>query len=70
MFCIELLKTVEQAYALDAKNSNTLCVDAFSKEMENVGVAYEVLPDGASIPISIQFVQCHMVFNIRIEEFR
>ena len=33
--------TVEQAYALDAKNSNTLWADTISKEMENVRVAFD-----------------------------
>ena len=35
-FDIELLKTLEQNYALDAKNGNTFWEDAISKEMENV----------------------------------
>ena len=43
---------------------------ALSKEMENVRVAFEVLPDGMSVPIVLQFVQCHMVFNIKMEDFR
>ena len=56
-FGIELPKTVEQALALDAKNGNTLWADAISKEMENVRVAFEVLPDSKSTPIGHQFVQ-------------
>ena len=32
----ELLKTVEEALALDAKNGSTLWANAISKEMENV----------------------------------
>ena len=55
-FGIELPKTVEQALALDAKNGNTLWADAISKEMENVRVAFEVLPDGKPVPIGSQFV--------------
>ena len=55
-FGIELPKTVEQALALDAKNGNTLWADAISKEMENVRVAFEVLPGGKSVPIGHQFV--------------
>ena len=55
-FGIELPKTVEQALALDAKNGNTLWADAISKEMENVRVAFKVLPDGKSVPIGHQFV--------------
>ena len=57
-------------YALDAKNGNTLWADAITKEMENVRVAFEVLPDGKSVPIGHQFVQCHTVFDIKMEEFR
>ena len=61
---------MEEALVLDAKNGNILLADAISKELENVKVAYEVLPDGKSVPIGHQFVQCHMVFNIKMEDFR
>ena len=54
-FGIELPMTVEQAYALYAKNSNTLWADAISKEMENFKVIFEVLPDGKSVSIGHQF---------------
>ena len=50
-FGIELAKTVDQALALNAKNGNSICADAISKEMENVRVAFEVLPDGKPVPI-------------------
>ena len=56
--------------ALDAKNGNTLWADAISKELENVGIAFEVLPDGKKAPIYHQFVIYHMVFNIKMEYFR
>ena len=55
-FGIELPKIVEEALTLDARNGNTLWADAISKEMEHVRVAFEVLPDGKSIPICHQFV--------------
>ena len=61
---------MEQAYALDAKNGNKFWVDAISKEMEKVRMALKVLPDGPSIPIGNRFVQCHMVFNIKMENIR
>ena len=51
-FGIELPKTIEQALALDAKNGNTLWADVISKELENVRVAYEILSDQKSAPIS------------------
>ena len=33
-------------------------------------MAFEVLPDGTSAPIGYQVVQCHMVFDIKMEDFR
>ena len=38
--------------------------------MENVRVAFEFLTDGKSVPIGHQFVPCHVVFNIKMEDFR
>ena len=38
--------------------------------MGNVRVAFEVSPNGTSVPFGYQFVWCHMVFNIKIEDFR
>ena len=55
---------------MDAKNGNTLWADAISKEMENVRVVFEVLPGQKSVPIGHQFVQCHMVFDIKMDNFR
>ena len=55
-FGIELLKTMEQAYALDVKNGNTLWVDTISKELENCRVVFEILPDGKKAPIGHQFM--------------
>ena len=69
-FGIELPKTVEEALTLDAKYGNTLWADAISKKMENNRVAFEVLPDGKPVPIGHKFVRCHMVFNVKMEEFR
>ena len=40
------------------------------KELENDKVAFEILPDWKKAPIGHQFVQCHMVFNIKMEDVR
>ena len=61
---------MEEALTLDTKNGNTIWADAISKAMENVRVAFKVLPDGKSVPIGHQFVQCHMVFYVKMENFR
>ena len=44
--------------------------DVTSKKMENVRVAFKVLPDGKSVSIGHQFVLCYMIFDIKMEDFR
>ena len=46
---------MEEALALDAKNYNTLLTDGTQKEMENVRVAFKILPEGTRAPIGHQF---------------
>ena len=55
---------------MDAKNGNTIWADAISKKLENVKVAFEILPDGKKAPINHKFMQCHMVFNITMDNSR
>ena len=61
---------MEKAFTLDAKGSNTSLADTISKEMENVIMAFEVLPDKKSVCIGHQFVQCHMMFDEKMKDFR
>ena len=61
---------MKQAHALDAKNGNILWAVAISKDMENVKVAFEVLLDRKLVHIGHQFVQCHIVLDIKMEDFR
>ena len=49
-FGIEHPKTVEEAYALDAKDGNTFWADVISKEMENIKVAFESYQMGNQYP--------------------
>ncbi len=53
-FGIEIPKTVNEALALDRKNANTLWADAIPKEMREVHIAFNILPDGGSVPIGYQ----------------
>ncbi len=50
-FGIEVPKTVKEALALDCKNGNTLWADAIAKEMKEVRIAFNILPDECSAPI-------------------
>ena len=68
-FGIEIPKTVNEALALDCKNDNTLWVDAITKEMREVCIALNILPDGGFAPIGYQKILCHMVFDVKMEDF-
>jgi len=69
-FGIEVPKTVNEALELDKKNSNTLWADAIAKEMKDVRVAIKILIDGQSVPIGYQKIPCHMIFDVKMEDFR
>ncbi len=66
---IELPKTVKEALELDKKNCNTFWADAIAKEMKDVRVAFKILLDGQSAPIGYQKIPCHMIFDIKLEDF-
>ena len=34
---------------------------------ENVKVAFKVLPDGKEVPVGHQHMNCHMVFDLKID---
>jgi len=69
-FGIELPKTVGEALALDKKNGNTLWADAIAKEMKNVKIAFDILEDGVDAPRGHKQIRCHMIFDIKMEDFR
>ena len=69
-FGIECPKTVEEALALDSKNGNTLWADAITKEMKNVRVAFNIGEKGDSPPVGHQFIKCHMIFDVKMEDLR
>ncbi len=69
-FGIDLPKTVKKALELDKKNSNTFWADAIAKEMKGICVAFKILLDGQSAPIGYQKIPCHMIFDIKMDEFR
>jgi hypothetical protein len=38
--------------------------------MKNVRVAFDVLADGVAPPPDHQFIRCHMIFDVKMEDFR
>ena len=69
-FGIEVPKTVAEAHDLDRKNGNTLWMDAIVKEMREVQKAFKIIPDDQTAPIGYQKIPCHMVFDIKMEDFK
>ena len=69
-FGIELPKTVKDALAIDEATGTTFWREAIDKEMRNVRIAFEVLPDGENPPDEYQFCRCHMIFDVKMEDFR
>jgi hypothetical protein len=59
-FGIEMPKAVKEALELDKKNGNTFWADAIDKEMKDIQ---------QSTPIGYQKIPCHMVFDIKMEDF-
>ncbi len=69
-FGIDMPKTVKEALDLDHKNGNTLRADAIAKEMKEICIAFNILPDGHSAPIGYQKIPYHMIFDLKMEDFR
>ncbi len=49
-FGIECLKTLEDAFELDKRNSNTMWADAINKKMKNFQVAFDPLDNNMQPP--------------------
>lgn len=69
-FGIKIPTTVEEALRIDAENGNTLWRDAIEKEMKNVRVAFKVQEGDDVIPPNYEYIKCHMVFDVKMEDFR
>jgi hypothetical protein len=69
-FGIKVPKTVKEALDLDCKNGNTRWADANTKEMKEVCIAFNILPNGHSAPIGYEKIPCHMTFDVKMKDFR
>ena len=68
-FKIEVPTTVSEALELDKKNGDTHWADVIAGDINNVKVTFDVLTDGHNSPIGHQFVKCHMIFDVKMEDF-
>jgi hypothetical protein len=69
-FGIQVPKTWDEAVKLDEENGNTLCQDAIRKEMNNVRISFKVLNGEEVTPPTYQEIRCHMIFDVKMEDFR
>ena len=69
-FGFEIPKSVEEALEIYRQTGTTYWADAIEKEMKNVRVAFRILEDGSLPPEDHQFVRCHMIFDVKMEDFR
>ena len=69
-FGIRVPKTVREALDLDKANSNNLWWAAIKKEMKGVRIAFKILGNDEKPPPASQFMKCHMIFDIKMEDFR
>ena len=69
-FGFEIPKTMRRALEINKECGNTLWQDAIATEMTNVKVAFKVLPDGANDPIGHQYMDCHLIYEIKLDGFR
>ncbi len=69
-FGVEVHETVKKTLALDHKNGNTLWADAIKKEMKEVRIAFNILPGDHPAPIGYQKIPCHMIFDVKMEDFQ
>ena len=69
-FGIELPKTVAKANEPDKNNVNTFWADEISKDMKNVKIAFDIMPDVKNVPNGYKQIHCYMIFDVKMEDFR
>ena len=64
---IEVPRDVKHAHEIDSRNGNIMWRDALKKEMYNVGVAFEILDEGAHVPHGWKQVTGHLVWDVKMD---
>ena len=68
-FGIKIPTSMKDALEIDKKNVNTYWANAIATEMKNVRAAFKILPNGTSAPNGYQKISCHMIFDVKMEDF-
>jgi hypothetical protein len=54
---------------LGKENDNNLWQDTVMKEMKNVRISFNILNGDESAPPNYQEIRCHMIFDVKMEDF-
>ncbi|KAL7474119.1 hypothetical protein ACHAW6_000113 [Cyclotella cf. meneghiniana] len=60
---------ISLAYAIDKATGTTFLCNSIKLEVKIVWVAFDVLPDGVAPPSGHQYIKCHMIFDVKMEDF-
>lgn len=63
---VEIPRNLKQAFEMDARNGNSLWRDATDKEMTNLKVAFDILPNGKLPPPGWTKASGHIIFDVRM----
>ena len=63
---IKVPRSIQEAYAIDAKNGNDFWAKAIKKEMSNVGIAFKILTESKTVPPGWTKVTGHLVFDVKM----
>ena len=69
-FRFEVPKMVKRALEIDHENRNSLWQDAIVLEMEAVHVAFKVMNEGEELLPGYQYMECHLIFDVKLDGFR
>ena len=61
---------MQEAYKLDKETNSQMWTNSSDKEMKDVRVALQALDNSEPIPIGYEFVRCHMIFDVKMEDSR
>ncbi|KAL7479600.1 LOW QUALITY PROTEIN: hypothetical protein ACHAW6_005327 [Cyclotella cf. meneghiniana] len=68
-FVIEPPKTVDEAQVINKATGTTFWHNAIELEMKNMLIAFDVCPNSVTPPSDHQYMKCHVMFDIKMEDF-
>ena len=69
-FGLPLPKSLAEAHRIDQDSGLMLWDHAINVEMRDVAVAFDIKEVGEVAPVGYDFIPCHFVFDIKMENFR